>query len=89
MNALDGPNVRGPHVDGTYSIVSDIPGDGAWVLRDTGAGWEATHPRDGWLHLPGGVPCRWATAEDAAQAVLGDPADTLLVDGRRYWQVFQ
>ena len=79
MSALNDPDVHGPHADGTYTIED---GDLApWMLRDTGRGWEATHPNDGFDgHL-------FATAEDAAQAVVGDPSNTVLFDGRRFAEV--
>lgn len=88
MNVLDDPSVRGPHPDGTYTIVSDIRGDADWTLRDTGAGWEATHPDDGWFDEPGGEPCRWGTAAEAVTAVIGNPLDTRLFSGRTYGEVF-
>jgi hypothetical protein len=58
--------------DGTYTIKGGDgdPGTedgGDWILRDTGHGWEAVHEYDSF----GGV--LWASAEDAAHAVLGDP----------------
>lgn len=64
MSYLDGPEVTAKP-DGTYTITGDPAG--TWVLRDTGAGWEATHPDDGFEGL------LWASAEDAAHAVLGNP----------------
>jgi hypothetical protein len=58
------------NADGTYSIPDgpNFPNWGVWTIRDTGHGWEATHPNDG---FDGAL---WATANDAAGAVLGDPA---------------
>lgn len=73
MAYLDSPEVT-RNGDGSYTIAGG-PGDprtedgGDWTLLDTGDGWEATHEFDG---FPFGM--RWATAEDAAHAVLGDPA---------------
>lgn len=64
---LEDPSVR-RNDDGTYTITSDFPDDPPWTLRDTGAGWEPTHPDDGFEGT------LFATAEDAAGAVLGDPA---------------
>lgn len=61
--------------DGSYSIPdpAHFDGWGVWTLRDTGEGWTATHPHDGFnADDPTDVP-RWATAEDAAHAVLDDP----------------
>lgn len=90
MNALHDRRVSGPHPDGTYTITSDWPGDvengHVWTLRDTGSGWEATHPRDAFTLLDG-TPARWQSAEDAAEAVLRDPAYTVLYDGRRFGEV--
>lgn len=62
--------------DGTYTIKGG-PGDprcedgGDWTLRDTGHGWEAVHEFDSFEGV------LWASAEDAAHAVLGDPATAL------------
>jgi hypothetical protein len=88
VSALNDPSVRGPHPDGTYTIVSDVRGDADWTIRNTATGWEATHPDDGWFDQPDATPCRWATAEDAATAVIGNPTGTVLFDGRTYGEVF-
>jgi hypothetical protein len=60
------------NVDGTYTITGDVDDsyayDGPWTVRDTGAGWIAEHPRDGFDDDP-----FFATAGDAINAVLGDP----------------
>lgn len=66
MSALSDPDVW-LNGDGTYTIKGDHELDGDWTLRDTGHGWAAEHPEDGFDNL-------WASAEDAAGAVLGDPA---------------
>lgn len=58
--------------DGTYTIAGDPQGD--WTLRNTGNGWIATHPCDAFNDFDGGPDHLWASAEDAAHAVLGDPA---------------
>jgi hypothetical protein len=75
MAYLDDPAVTS-NPDGTYTIAGG-PGDprtedgGDWTLRDTSTGWQATHQFDGF-------EVRFATAEDAAQAALGDPAGVRL-----------
>jgi hypothetical protein len=88
VTALNDPSVRGPHADGTYTIVPDRPGDADWTIRDTGTGWAATHPDDGWFDQPDSTPCRWATAEDAVTAVIGNPTEPGLFNGRTYQEVF-
>lgn len=72
MNILNDSSVR-TNPDGTYTIADgpEFPGHlrGEWTIRDTGQGWEAVHPHDG---FDGDL---FASAVDAATAVLGDPAD--------------
>lgn len=69
MNYLD---EAGLNLDGTYTIPDGA--EGFWMLRDTGNGWAATHPCDAFNDFDGGPDHLWALAEDAAHAVLGDPA---------------
>ncbi len=66
--ALQDPSVRGPHADGSYTIVCPPVFGGDWTVRDTGHGWEAVHPEDS---FDGEL---FASAGDAVLAVLGDPA---------------
>lgn len=66
--------------DGTYTIPHAVGGD--WLIYDTGSGWTASHPQDGW------EDARFATAEDVANAILGDPGPCRLWDGRQYTEVF-
>lgn len=66
--------------DGTYTI-PDPTSNGDWLIYDTGEGWAATHPDDGW-------DCLWASQQDAAAAVLGDPSNSLLAGGRTYAEVY-
>jgi hypothetical protein len=73
--ALRDPSVRGPHPDGSYTSVCPSEFGGDWTIRDTGEGWEATHPRDG-FDCP-----LFLTAGDALAAVLGDPGRCRLFDG--------
>lgn len=73
--------------DGTYTIdcgpVFDEPEvHSVWTLHSTCEGWLASHPHDGWGQV------RFATAADAAQAVLGDPTNCRLFDGRAYGEVY-
>ncbi len=66
--ALRDESVRGPHPDGSYTVVCPPEFGGDWTVRDTGEGWEATHPEDG---FDGDL---FATAGDALVAVLDDTA---------------
>ncbi|HKT03399.1 MAG TPA: hypothetical protein VJT31_28050 [Rugosimonospora sp.] len=59
---LTDPLVQGPHQDGSYTIPD--PDGGEWTLRDTAAGWVASRLGDDF------DGARWASAEDAAHAVL-------------------
>lgn len=63
--------------DGTFTIPDALGGD--WHIYDTGEGWTSSHHEDGWVGDP-----RWATSEQAAAAILGDPSPTLMHGGGTY-----
>lgn len=77
---LQDPSVQGPHPDGTYTIPDPVEwaSTGGWTIRLCGNGWVALRDPRTTYH---GVP--FATAEDAAMAVLGDPAKACRVGGSR------
>jgi len=60
---LDGPYVYGPNPDGSYTIPD--PDGSVSVLSDTGRGWQVRHTLHGWRD-----GTLWASADDAAHAVL-------------------
>jgi hypothetical protein len=68
--------------DGTYAIHEGGPYHGTWTIHSTCEGWVATHPTDGWYGA------RFATPQDVACAILGDPAPCRLFDGRLYGEVY-
>lgn len=69
--------------DGTYSIPCGPPYFDNWLIYDTGHGWTATHPTDGW------EDALFATPQDVAAAILGDPTNCRLFDGRTYGEVYR
>lgn len=64
--------------DGTWTIPDPTSSAGDWTIYDTGEGWTATHPRDGW------GDARFATATDVAVAILGTPLHCRMWDGSLY-----
>jgi hypothetical protein len=62
--------------DGTFTLPD--PDGGDWLVSDTGRGWAATHPDDGFEGVT------FLTAEDAIRAVLDYPGPCRLFGGGTY-----